>query len=209
MSSYRRSLAILLLLMILLRADGAAVTIPAALAPWSVGATDRIVDRTRVPREGMAVGEVRLVERGEASVIQTVLHTTVLRRVVAEIRKKELGNWPADHPEHAESVRYLDALEAARRNIWDRMPKNQRGSDLNQNLLIEFVLTDNAAGVLLAEYKPDAKGDGIASRRSIAALEMSRGYVVRNMKLIVADSFALPLEKVDERIAPLRALQRQ
>ena len=62
---------------------------PALPAPLLDAAADRVVARTVVPDATRKVGEVRLVQRGDAVVVQTLLATTVLPRVVAEIRKKE------------------------------------------------------------------------------------------------------------------------
>jgi hypothetical protein len=87
---------------------------------------------------------VRLVRRGDYDVVQTLLYTKVLSRVVAEIRKKELAGWP-DGPGHAESLRYVEALESVRRTIWNRMPRDSKTADRRQKLWIEFVLAERAA----------------------------------------------------------------
>src|SRR5262245_25756123 len=55
-------------------------------------AGDTIHARCVVPDNLRKVGEVRLVTRGNAVVVQTLLSTKVLSRVLAEIAKKEQRN---------------------------------------------------------------------------------------------------------------------
>ncbi len=84
--------------------------LPAALLDASA---DRVVARTPVPDATRKVGEVQLIARGDAAVVQTLLRTKVLARVVAEIRKKEDANWPADAAGHGDMIRYQEALASA------------------------------------------------------------------------------------------------
>ena len=168
--------------------------IPTALAPHLDLAQEKVVARVDVPDTARRVGQVRVVHRGEADVVETVLYTKLLRRVVAEIRKKEEPNWPEGHAQRADSLRYLEALEKAQQELWAKTPRLDRNADQRQKLLIEFVLAPGEAAVVLSEHQ--MRGDGenlkITSRRPIAVLELSRAYVARNMRLIVEDSFKDP-----------------
>lgn len=174
-------------------------------------ASDRVVARTVVPDTTPKVGEVRLVTRGQATVVQTLLATRVLGRVVAEIRKKEERNWPRDAEGYGDMRRYLDALEAAAADVRTRRDAagTRRDGDRRSRLLIEFVASDTASGVLFAEFDA-ADGDGAiepTSRRPIAALALGRAYVFPNMRLILADAFGTPEAEVG-RLGPLGPLAR-
>lgn len=172
-------------------------------------ASDRVVARTVVPDAARKVGEVRLVTRGEATVVQTLLATKVLGRVVAEIRKKEERNWPRDAEGYRDMLRYLDTLEAAAADV--RKRRDTVGTaghdDRRLRLLIEFVASESASGVLFADFEA-AEIDGAiqpTSRRPIATLALRRAYVFPNMRLILADSFGVPESEVG-RLGPLGPL---
>ncbi|MBI3785228.1 MAG: hypothetical protein HY270_17690, partial [Deltaproteobacteria bacterium] len=135
----------------------------------------------------------------------------ILKRVIGEIRKKEEANWPASSQHHDDAQRYVEALSKAQEDIWNRLPKFERGADQRQKLLIEFVLSQDAAFIALAEYEMRESGDAVrvTSRRPIALLQPSRAYVENNMRLIAADSFKLDGDKLDEMLRPLALLHRR
>lgn len=163
------------------------------------------IARAFVPSPQQRVGEVRLLRRGGASVVQTLLYTKVLRRVVGEIRKKELANWPPGAPGHDEAMRYIQALEAAREQIWKKSPKLERGADPRQKLLIELILDRTTSRVVLAEPEISGSGDAVEvqTRKPLTTLDLERSYVSRNMSLIVADSFAVEPERLQELLRRL------
>ena len=165
--------------------------VPPRLAPLLDAGHDRIVQRSFVPSEKQKVGELRLVRRGAAEVVQTLLYTKVLGRVVGEIRKKELANWPADQPGHADATRYVETITAVQRQIWDRMPRTESARDRRQKMFIEFVLTGSSALIAVGSFEIDETEGEVRVLRSepLVVLEPSRHYAVRNMRLIVADSF--------------------
>jgi len=174
------------------RAAGASdVAVPPHIAPLLDAAGERILQRVVVPDPARKVGEVRVVRRGDTDVVATALNTKLMRRVVAEVRQKEQPNWPPGQPGHEDSLRYLAALEAAQQELWAEVPQLDRNADQRQKLLIEFILSKDAAAVVLSEFKLEDGGDdmNIASRRPIAILEPSRDYVRRNMRLIIEDNF--------------------
>ena len=172
---------------------------------------DQILNRAFVPSPDRRVGEVRLIRRGDANVVQTLLYTKILRRVVGEIRQKELANWPEGREGHADAMRYSDALEAAQQQIWERFPKFERRTDTRQKLLIEFVLSATDAVVTLSEYDMSESHNEvqITSRRPIATLALARAYVRRNMRLIAADSFSVSEGQFDTLLRPLPLLANE
>ena len=164
------------------------------LAPLLDAASDQTLRRSFVPSEEQKVGEVRLVRRGKAEVVETLLYSKVLGRVVAEIRKKELANWPPGQPGHDDAQRYVEALETVQKQIWDRMPRTEAVRDRRQKLFVDFVLSADRAVVAIGAFEM-SENDGevrVLRREPLVVFEPSRHYAVRNMRLIAADSFHVP-----------------
>ncbi|HYC53575.1 MAG TPA: hypothetical protein VEL28_01350 [Candidatus Binatia bacterium] len=189
-------------------ARAAEVAVPANVAALLERGSEQVLARVVVPDEARRVGEVRIVRRGDVDGVLTVLHTKLMRRVVAEIREKEKPSWPAGAAGHDDSLRYLAALEAAQQELWSKVPQLDRNADQRQRLLIEFLLSKDAAAVVLSEFELDGGGDDlrIASRRPMAVLELSRDYVRRNMRLIIEDSFKKQDAELQNLIAMLPLL---
>ncbi len=160
---------------------------------------DKVHATVVVPEPSRKMGEVRLVSRGDATVVQTLLSTRLLSRVIAEIRSKEEHNWPRGD----ESVKgYVAALEAAR----DTVEKRDDGdwTDRRRRLLIEFVADADSAAVLVGTFRTPRDSVALVpgERELFATLALPRAYVLRNMRLILADSFHLAEANVD-RLGPL------
>lgn len=177
---------------------------PAPLpAPLLDASADQVLARTVVPTPDRKVGEVRLLARGKAVVVQTLLSTKVLGRVIAEIRKKEEGNWPLDAAGRGDSERYLTALGATAQAV-DAEQSRKGWVERHPRLLIEFIADDGAAGVLVAPWDGD-EVDGalqVGRRGEVSQVLVDRAYVLRNGRLILADSFHLPVSELD-KLGPL------
>lgn len=161
--------------------------------------SDTVHAGVAVPEPSRKVGEVRLVSRGNAVVVQTLLSTRLLARVIGEIRVKEERNWPND----SQAARaYLEALEAARERLETREVRpNWR--DRRCRMLIEFVADSSDQAVLVGTYDVSDEGDFSPDRREIfQTLTPPRSYVLGNIRLILADSFKLPVAEVS-RLGPL------
>jgi hypothetical protein len=181
----------------------AAVSFAAApTGPPSDAAADRVVMRTDVPDTTRKVGEVRLVQRGDAIVVQTLLSTKVISRVLAEIRKKETANWPAGQAGHDDMEHYLAAVDRNAEEL--RGERDAEDGDRRVRLAIELVATKDAEGLVLATFGGGEAGGYLAptERRVLETVALGRPYVVRNMRLILADSFHVPEADVDH-LAPL------
>jgi hypothetical protein len=184
----------------------AEVSVAPALAPALVDAGERRWARTDVPDAVRKVGEVRLVTRGDADVVETILYTTLLRRAVREIRHKEMANWPPGASGHDDAERYVAALERVQQALDERADTSQ-SPDRRRRLLIEFVLLPRQAAIVLSRF--ESVGDEgadvhVTAREDLAVLEPSRAYVRRNMRLIVGDSFEVQGEALDRLLSPLR-----
>lgn len=177
-------------------------------AGLSDAAADQVKASTAIPDAVRKLGEVRLLARGEAVVVQTLLQTRLLPRVVAEIRVKEERNWPKGD-EGASA--YLAALEAVRDTVEKReIPFSEK--DRRRRLLIEFAADGKDAVVMLGSFgfagqeaATDAAKDAapaLPEREILATVPLPRAYVLRNMRLILADSFHVDEADVD-RLGPL------
>ena len=201
--------AVMFGLLVCVNADASSV--PAHIESLLDDRTDQVLQRTYVPSPEQRVGEVRLIRRGSANVVQTLLYSKILKRVVGEIRKKEESNWRPGADGHGDAVRYLAALERAQEEIWQSVPKAERVADRRQKLMIEFILTEKVAAVVMSTFEMD-EVDGevrIRARKVLDAFEPSRAYVKRNMRLIVADSFALPAEQLSAFLEPLELIRNE
>jgi len=175
--------------------------VPAPAVPTDAAA-DRVVKRTDVPDPTRKVGEVRLVQRGDAIVVQTLLATKVLSRVLTEIRKKETGNWPEGQPGREDMERYLGAIERNAETL--RGERDAADGDRRVRLAIELVATKDAEGLVLATFAAEVTTGYLAptDRRVLETVALGRPYVVRNMRLILSDAFHVPETEVDG-LAPL------
>jgi len=171
--------------------SAAATPMPAELEALYDNSADTVVSRTYVPTAERKVGEVRTLRRGAAIVVQTLLYSKILKRVVAEIRLKEDANWPPEHPLRGEAQRFLDALDAARLDARRALPKES--SDRRQRVWLEFVRTPEQVVVFIGTFaaKRETGDVEIAARTVTATLPLSRSYIERNMRLIVADAHGI------------------
>ena len=188
-----------------LLASLAVAAVAGAAAPTGVpsdAAADRVVMRTDVPDATRKVGEVRLVQRGDATVVQTLLATKVMTRVLSEIRKKETTNWPVGQPGREDMERYLAAIERNAEAL--RGERDAEDGDRRVRLAIELVATKDAEGLVLATFGGGEDSGYFAptDRRVLETVVLGRPYVVRDMRLILADAFHVPEADVDQ-LAPL------
>lgn len=152
--------------------------------------SDHVRAETAVPDEERQVGEVRLLSRGTARVVQTRLQTRILARVVAEIAAKERLHWDDD----TESAAYVAALDMARRRIESRSTPDS-GSERRRQLWIEFVVDGEEGWIFLGTVQPQG---GEPVRELLSVLRPRLDYVARNQRLILADSFRIPDDRVDQ-----------
>ncbi len=167
----------------------------AAIAEPSDRSSDVIVARKAIEARGRDHGEVRLVRRGNAAVVQTLLVTRSLKRAAARIREKEEANWPEDSRGYGASRVYVEALEDAVAEVLEAAR-----TDRHRRLLIEIELSENAGGIALSKPITQAGADGITlvTSEPITRLEVPCSWARREIAL-VADDRGLDLQK----LAPL------
>lgn len=162
-----------------------------------------IVRRGPVRGGGNTLGEVRLVRRGNARVVETVLRTALLRRVVGEIRDKELANWPPGRLGSDDALAYIKALEEVANELV-RQARRSQSRDPTLKLLIEFSSSPSDVSVKLWDIDVEKHGDTfrVTSQRKLRDTPVTRTYVDRNMRLIVADSFGISETEAAALLAP-------
>jgi hypothetical protein len=198
-------LAILFLAALSSPAGGADGKPQASRAHLLDGSRDQVERAEIVPSPEQPVGEVRLLRRGGAVVMQTVLHTKFLKRVVAEIRKKEMAAWPRDRRGRGDAVKYVDALLSAQAGIQERFKLREDRGDRRQAMLIEFILAGDASIVAIAEptLADEAGRMRVVSRRPIAVLPLSRTYVRGNIYEIAWDALKLGRKESRDLLEPM------
>ncbi|MGE5189230.1 MAG: hypothetical protein ACM3NF_04150 [Gemmatimonadota bacterium] len=171
----------------------AAVTTARGYVALLDGTRDVVVRGAFVPSGVLRLGEVRLVRRGGAVVMQTVLRTRYLGRAVGKIRDKELAAWPPGRAGHDDALRYIAAVLDARDRIREHAARHASGGDRPQAMLIEFILSDAASIVAVLEPEvEDANGHlRVVSKRPIAVVELSRSYVRGDIYEIARDALGL------------------
>ena len=165
---------------------------------------DRILARADIAARGGRHGEVRIVARGDARVVQTVLHSKLLRRVVFEIAERERTGWP-EWAEGAEaSRRYVAALARSEQAV-PGPPPNVRlaTADRRRALLIEFVLSRDAQ--LVAFFEPSLvdgpEGVAIEGVRPIERIALPRAFVEHDMRRIAQEHLPDAGERLGEWLA--------
>ncbi|MFQ5478469.1 MAG: hypothetical protein ACE5E4_07625 [Candidatus Binatia bacterium] len=151
---------------------------------------EKVLAAAVVPSEESVQGEVRHILRGETKVVQTFLYSRLLKRVVAEIAKKESVNWPQGHPGHEDSRNYVEALWRAHAEVWKRFKLRRDRRERRQMMVIELTLDDERSAVDFF-YPVVEKRHGsirLGAKDPIERVALSREYVRRNMDLILGDS---------------------
>ena len=166
---------------------------------------DSVIWRAPIPAEPPHQGEVRLIRRDSALVMQTILNSKVLKHVIAAIQKKELRAWPEDREGWVDSRRYSDELyrayEAVRRGAKDREDKEDR----HLRLMIEFVLEERRSFVIFYVPTLTVRGEqySVQEKKALKKLITSRGYLYNNLREIVRDSFQLDEKEALKLMQPI------
>jgi len=166
--------------------------------------TETLIWRSPIPAKPPYQGEVRLIRRDAALVMQTILNSKVLRHVVAAIQKKEFSAWPEDREGWIDSRRYSDELYRAYESIQARV-KRRKNSDRYLNLLIEFVLQERHSFVAL--YEPTLSKSGnqfsVKEKEILKKMNTSRTYIYKSLQEIAQDSFQLEEQEVLRLLQPI------
>lgn len=166
---------------------------------------DRILARVIVPSIEQPQGEVQLLQRGDLLVVQTLLSSRILKRVIAAIDAKEQANWPETRDGHLDSLRYRDELFRATEKSWKAFRQRSDRSETRQTLAIEFILAAETS--LIALSVPTLRGDyghlQLIDKQPVKSWRVNGDYVRTNLFKIVEDSFRLDETATAERLKTL------
>lgn len=166
---------------------------------------DVIVKRVVVPSAEQPEGEVQLIRRGDLLVVQTLLSSRILKRVVAAIDTKENRSWPEARAGYIDSLRYREELFRATEKSWEAFRKRSDRKQDRQTLAIEFILGPNQS--LIALSLPQlTEQDGnlrLIDKLQLKAWRGSQDYVQANIVEIIKDSFHLDDAAIAELLKPL------
>lgn len=154
---------------------------------------DQIVKRVVVPSRDEPQGEVRLIRRHDLLVVQTLLSSRILKRVVAAIDAKERRSWPEAREGHVASIRYREELFRATEKAWEVFRQRGNRDETRQALAIEFILGNEKS--LIALSLPQIAGEygalRLTDKRPVKVWRVSGDYVRENALEIIKDSFHL------------------
>jgi hypothetical protein len=151
-------------------------------------ADDHVARRTPVPDAERPQGEVRILRRDASTVVQTLVHSRVVRRMAGEIAKKERQNWEEGRDGFADSERFVAALAELARRVRDT---EAPGEDRRRGFCLEF---PSSGPVTLSAALVERRDEGlrlVERREPSFALELGPSYVERNRVLIVIDAFSV------------------
>lgn len=162
---------------------------------------DQLIRYAPVPAEPPYQGEVRLLRRNSALVVQTLLNSKVMPHVVGVIQNNEVRDWPEGREGATDSRRYTEELIKALQTIRDRAEEGQRFLQL----MIEFVLDGQQNYVALYAPTLTQKGDRLVLQKKVLLkkLPLSRRYVYKNVLFIIQDCFHLEVDKALELVRPV------
>ena len=167
-----------------------------------------ILHRTFVPSAKRRHGEVRLTAQSNQCVrVESVLFTSQLARGFHRIHEEETSLWPEGAAFHADSKRYLAALDTARDQIHkdsldagDINAPVQAGAEKHQ-VLIRFELRDGAGRIEIAKAELEGTdGEGpvrILSTTPLQALDVPADYVRRSFQRMLTRAFDIPEAEAD------------
>jgi len=171
------------------------------------GSSDRVLRRAAIPSERNYHGEARLIERGDAVVLQTLLDSARLRRGVQRMRKEELYRWPQGEPGAEDSARYLEDLEQSKDRVVEAFETRSDRGDRRMRMLIELVLAPEASfyafyEVELADesesHASHAEAPRLLSKEAIVVRDASRTYLERALRLQSEAAFEGGLDELEE-----------
>ena len=160
----------------------------------SVG--ERLIRAEVVPQSQSPHGEVRLLLRGDVIVVQTLLYSKVLKKVLAAIERKETRFWNEENAGLVDSQRYVEALYQSFEEIWKCFKERENRDERRQAMLIELSVSEKSAQVGI--FAPALAGEPGALQllnwQPLDSFRVSRRYAIGSIFEISRDSLGLNTE---------------
>lgn len=163
-----------------------------ALLAGSVHGQEPWLARAFIPSSNNVHGEVRLLKRGEAACVQTLLYSKYLRRGLHEMTKQERLAWPEGWPCCEASSNYLADLDTVKYAVLgDSTPATNEAPEAKR-MLIEFTFSPtgscHAVGDMDLAGPPEALE--VVQTRLRQTREAPPYYISRAMWLMGRRAFA-------------------
>jgi hypothetical protein len=166
---------------------------------------DVILQRAVVPSAGKPQGEVQLIRRGKFLVVQTLLASSVLKRVISVIDDKEQRNWPETRDGYLASRQYRDELFRASEQAWEIFRQRKNIAETRQFLAIEFIVGPDRD--IIALSAPTIDGDygnmRLTAKQLLKVWPSQDQFVRGNIIEIIQDSFGLDRAAAEALAQPL------
>ena len=166
---------------------------------------DVILQRAVVPSTEKPQGEVQLIRRGKFLVVQTLLASSVLKRVISVIDDKEQRNWPETRDGYLASRQYRDELFRASEQAWEIFRQRKNIAETRQFLAIEFIVGPDRD--IIALSAPTIDGDygnmRLTAKQLLKVWRSQDQFVRGNIIEIIQDSFGLDRAAAEALAQPL------
>ena len=169
--------------------------------PRAYAAAPTTLASARVPDAKKPQGEVRLLLRDDAVVVQTLLHSKILKRVLGVIAHKEKRFWH-EKPGQEDSNQYVAALSRSYDAVHARFKTREDRDNRYQDLLIEFVVTKDRAWLEIARPTVHLNAGAFEILRSepMERLVPARSYVIASLFEIGRDALGLSAAELRHRL---------
>ena len=159
--------------------------------------SDVIDTRKPVPSKEKPQGELRLVSRGEARVIQTLIFSRFPSRFLKAMKKIEAIAWPIEMIGKGDSNLYMTGVELAIGYANTQYPFRKNKEDKRKKLLMELVYSPKHCFAAFYLFELDDSKDvpTVATRELFSLVPLSSQYVKREQVLILEDAFEFDREK--------------
>jgi len=143
-----------------------------------------------IPSADNVHGETRLLQRGDAACVQTILHSASFRRGIKEIISRESDMWPAGRAGYEDSQRCCHEIERAKQIILEE-PRTENEQGKPYTLLMEYIFQPDKCRIefFRADVKRDAGSFEVISKTPISQLSVSDEYMSRAMLIMTAAAF--------------------
>lgn len=169
------------------------------------GSQDLIVQRVVVPSAEKPQGEVQVIQRRDLLVVQTLLSSRILKRVVAAIDAKESRSWPEAREGHTDSLHYREELFRATEKSWEAYRQRSDRSQEHQTLAIEFIIGPSLSLIALSlpQLTEENGNLHLISKQPVKIWRGGEAYVRENIFEIIKDSFQLGDSETEKFLKPL------
>jgi hypothetical protein len=168
----------------------AAISFPGWVSLAGVDPAESCVASAFIPSADNVHGETRLLRRGDAACVQTILHSASFRRGIKEVLSREKEVWPAGRTGYEDSQRCCGEIEKVKQIILEE-PRTEDDAGRPYTLLMEYTFQPGACRIEFfhADVKRDTGSFLVTSKTPISQIAVSDDYMSRAMLIMTAAAF--------------------